>query len=84
MRSSCTAGFKGAATSAAVHRACVATFTIGHAALEGEVMPEPPILSLVQALTLPTKLKQLSTTLSPKLTPKCDRTNLLQSVSMQT
>ena len=56
---------------ASVRGACVAIFTIGHAALETAALPPPAVLSLVQALTVPTKLAALSSTLSPKLTPRC-------------
>lgn len=55
----------------AVRSACVAIFACGHAALETATVPPPPVLSLVQALTVPTKLAALSSTLSPKLTPRC-------------
>lgn len=55
----------------AVRQAALALFTIGHTALEGAVMPADDVLLLVQALTMPTKLHEVSAALSPHITPRC-------------
>ena len=58
----------------AVRQASVALFAAGHTALEGAVMPPEPVLVLIQALTMPTKLHEVSAALSPHITPRCDPT----------
>ena len=54
-----------------MRQAAVAIFTIGHTALEGGEMPPEDTLTLIQALTAPDKLQQVSAALSPHITPRC-------------
>lgn len=54
-----------------VHQAAVALFTIGTAALESGELPADDVIMLVQALTTPAKLQEVSAALSPHLTPRC-------------
>ena len=63
------AEFAPAETQKSVRQAAVALFTIGHTALESGDMPPQDVLGLVQALTMPAKLQEVSA-LSPHLTPR--------------
>jgi hypothetical protein len=54
-----------------VGRAIRAVFTVGHLAMETCALPPDDVVTVVQVLTLPSKLEEHSAALSPKLGPSC-------------